>query len=343
MEKILVIETGGTFATKSVGGIRSLAIGDADIYTKKEVLEAKKKYGFEFDIIRPIYTLSENMTLKKLNVIIDSIRTINLNNYKGIILTHGTDTMAYSANVLSMLFSTKGLPLVLVGANHPLDLEISNGIINFVSAIDFIFTANTQGVFVIYKNERGEIQVHLGSRIKQMDQSLDGYNRYKNKEFGEIVEGKFVISKNSHTIEELNKRKPLYNDLSLSTKNILILTPYVGLRYDLIGLDKLDGIILGVYHSGTLNTDTNEANTCVNTLFKGAKERNIPIYISEVESDFDKYESAKSMEKLDNVHYIYDTSLENLYAKVILGMSKYQGEELLKYLNTDIFFEKLEK
>lgn len=343
MDKILVIETGGTFATKSVDGIRSLAIGDADIYTKKEVLAKKEEYGFDFDIIRPIYTLSENMTIKKLNVLIESIRTMNLDGYKGVIITHGTDTMAYSANVLSMLFATKGLPLVLVSSNHPIDMEISNGTINFVSAIDFIYTCDVQGVFVVYKDERGEIQVHLGSRVKQMDQSLDGYKRYKNREFGQIVDGKFVLSDQAHPVEELNERRPLYDDLSLAKKNILMLIPYVGLRYDLISLDDIDGIILGVYHSGTLNTDVNEKETCVNTIFEKALEKNIPVFISEVESDFDLYESATSLEKLSNVHYIYDTAMENLHAKVLLGMSKYEGQELLDYLNTNIFFEKLEK
>ncbi|MDO5027657.1 MAG: asparaginase domain-containing protein [Bacillota bacterium] len=343
MDKILVIETGGTFATKSVDGVRSLAIGDADIYSKAEVQGRKAQYGFDFDIIRPIYTLSENMTIKKLNVLIESIRTMNLDVYKGVIITHGTDTMAYSANVLSMLFATKGLPLVLVSSNHPIDMDISNGTINFVSAIDFIYTSKVQGVFVVYKDERGEIQVHLGSRVKQMDQSLDGYKRYKNQEFGQIKDGKFVLSDKIHSVEELNKKKPLYDDLFLARKNILMLIPYVGLRYDLICLDNIDGIILGVYHSGTLNTDVNDQGACVNTIFKKALEKNIPVFISEVESDFDKYESSTALEKLENVHYIYDTSMENLHAKVLLGMSKYEGQDLLDYLNTNVFFEKLEK
>lgn len=344
MEKILVVETGGTFATESLEGIRSLNKKGVGIYDKEPIKERKEKYNIEFEVIRPLYTLSENMTFFKENQIIDTLRKVDFSKYIGIILTHGTDTMAYTANTLSMLFSNKSIPIVLVGANHPINMEISNGVDNFKSAVDFIVKVKVQGVYVIYKNARCEIQVHLGSRIKQTDQTVDTYNSYRNSLFGYIQDEEFIKTEIAPKLEELNKKKENnYSELKFRISDVLMLIPYVGLRYDLIDISKFDAVILGVYHSGTLNTDNEEAQTSVNTLFKKAKELNIPVFISEVVSNIDVYESTETIEKLDNVHYIYDTSMENLYVKLNLGLPNLNKDELIEYLNKDIFFEKVLK
>lgn len=344
MEKILVVETGGTFATESLEGIRSLNKKGVGIYDKEPIKERKEKYNIEFEVIRPLYTLSENMTFFKENQIIDTLRKVDFSKYIGIILTHGTDTMAYTANTLSMLFSNKRIPIILVGSNDPIDMENSNGIDNFKSAIDFIAKASVQGVFVIFRDSENVVQVHLGSRIKQMDQTTHSYKSYNNSGFGYITEGEFIRYDKSPEISELNSRKEnLYSELKFRISDVLMLIPYVGLRYDLIDISKFDAVILGVYHSGTLNTDNEEAQTSVNTLFKKAKELNIPVFISEVVSNIDVYESTETIEKLDNVHYIYDTSMENLYVKLNLGLPNLNKDELIEYLNTDIFFEKVLK
>ena len=114
----------------------------------------------------------------------------------------------------------------------------------------------------------------------------------------------------------------------------------MGLRYDTINLDGVDAIVHGTYHSGTVNTNSKESQYSINTLIQRAGEENIPVFVGEVESGFDQYESAEALEAADNFYTICDTSIENLYMKVCLGLSKFKGEELVEYLNTDIFFEK---
>jgi len=342
MKKVLVIETGGTFATQSMDGIRSLENTVNGVYGYDAVKERIDKYDFEFEVIRPIYMLSENMTFEKINIMIDALNKVNFSKYEGIILTHGTDTMAYTANILSLIFGYKGIPIVIVGANHPIDMDISNGLSNFTSAIDFIFDNNIQGTYVIYKNHVGDIEVHLGSRIKQMGQVNDTYESFKNTIFGYMINGEFKISDKSPKIEEINNCKSTYgSDFKLSDKNVLMILPYVGLRYDLINLDNIDAVCCGVYHSGTVNTDDKERNYSINSLISKAEKLSIPIFIGEVESAADSYETSESLNQAMNLHIVYDTSIENLYVKLNLGLSKYKGEELLKYLSDDIFFEKV--
>lgn len=340
MEKILVIETGGTFATESVDGVRSLGAGKG-IYGKREILERQEKYGFEFEVIRPLFMLSEDMTFNTQNVILEALNAIDYEKYKGVVFIHGTDTMAYSANLFSLLFSNKGIPIVMVGANHPLDMDISNGTINFASAIDFIFNVGVQGVYVIYRNEMDEIVVHLGSRIEQMDQVIDGYFSFKNREFGYFEDGEFIQNVNSPELDEIQRKEnPYGSEFKLENPNVLKILPYVGLKYDTINLDGVDAVVHGTYHSGTVNTNSELPECSINTLIQRAKEKDIPVFVGEVESGFDQYETAEALKAEDNFYTIYDTSIENLYMKVCLGLSKFKGEELLEYLNTDIFFEK---
>ncbi len=340
MKKVLVIETGGTFATESVGGVRSLGAGKG-IYGKSEIIERVEKYNFEFEVIRPIFMLSEDMTFETQNEIIDALKNVDYSKYQGVILVHGTDTMAFTANLLSFLFGNKKIPVVMVGANHPIDMEYSNGTVNFASAIDFIFNVGVQGVYVIYRNELDEIEVHLGSRIEQMNQIVDGYFSFKNKVFGYFEDGEFIQKEDSPELNEIEKKEnPFGDDFNLKTPNVLRLIPYVGLRYDTINLERVDAIVHGTFHSGTVNTNNKNPEFSINTLIKKAGELSIPVFVGEVESGFDQYESAKSLELAENFHTIYDTSIENLYMKVCLGLSKFRGEELLEYLNTDIFFEK---
>ncbi|MDO5726180.1 MAG: asparaginase domain-containing protein [Tissierellia bacterium] len=346
MDKILVIETGGTFATQSVGGVRSLDHKGKTIYDYQVVNERLYRYDFEFEIVRPIYTLSENMTFEKLNILISEMENIDYNKYKGIIITHGTDTMAYTANLLSMLFSDKSIPIVLVGSNHPLGIRNSNGITNFLAALDFIANCGLQGVYVIYKDYKDTIEVHLGSRIKQMNQIIDSYESFKNLNFGVLEDGKFFksLDRFNPTVELVKENKNPYGTGFRMNKRVLLITPYVGLRYDYFNLkEDVDAIVCGVYHSGTVNSEDVYLDNSINTLIEQAEKLDIPIFLGELTSGIDPYESVRDIENSPVVYPIYDLSLENLYVKVNLGLNKFDDrKKLLKYINDSIFFEKIE-
>lgn len=340
MKKVLVMETGGTFATESSDGVRSLA-KKSGIYEYKEVLEKKEKYGFEFEIERPIFTLSENMTFDKQRKIIKAIESKDLSKYAGVIVTHGTDTMAFTSNLLSLYFNDIDTPIVVVGANHPITMEKSNGRVNFLGAIDLIFTEGVRGTFVVYKKnaiDLKDVEIHLGSRMKQMDQIRDGYDSYRGHIYGRVENNKVEVfdgvdfSKKSNYKFDIDK---------IEEPNILKLYSYVGLNYEKIDLDSYDAVVVETYHSGTVNTDDSEPEFSINTLFKRAEELNIPAFITEVSSSEETYESSENLVKVDNLKIVYDNSVENTYVKLQLGLKTFNKEELYKFLDDSVFFEKV--
>ena len=114
--KILVVFTGGTIGSCYNDGVIS-----PDSSTRYKLIEMYKQNGgyAEFDAISPYTVLSENLNGEYFNLLYNSVKE-NINNYDGIIVTHGTDTLQYTSAVLSYMFGLCNTPIVLVSANYPL-------------------------------------------------------------------------------------------------------------------------------------------------------------------------------------------------------------------------------
>jgi len=70
--------------------------------------------------------------------LITAIEAQHPEHYDGIIITHGTDTLAYTAAALSFYFNAIKIPILLVSSDYPLDDSKANGLDNFMCAVEFI-------------------------------------------------------------------------------------------------------------------------------------------------------------------------------------------------------------
>lgn len=95
------------------------------------------------------------------------------------------------------------------------------------------------------------------------------------------------------------------NKAKLSEKNILVITPYVGINYDNYSLDGVDFVLHTMYHSAT-------APENVKGFISRCSDRGIPFYFVTEGSSAD-YESARDF---DNI--IFNSTLESAYAKLLL-------------------------
>ena len=117
--KILFIFTGGTIGSTCHENV----ISPDSSKSHKLIQEYDTRFGidFEFSVLEPYVELSENNTgehIKKLCLCV----TNNINkNYDGIIVTHGTDTIQYSAATLGYALSSNSIPVCIVSANRPID------------------------------------------------------------------------------------------------------------------------------------------------------------------------------------------------------------------------------
>ncbi|MFH1209473.1 MAG: Glu-tRNA(Gln) amidotransferase subunit GatD [archaeon] len=81
---------------------------------------------------------SENLRFKHYNLIAKEIQKEIKEGSKAIIITHGTDTMAYTSAALSFILENLPVPVILVGSQRSSDRPSSDNYLNLISAIKFV-------------------------------------------------------------------------------------------------------------------------------------------------------------------------------------------------------------
>ena len=339
-KKILTVYTGGTICTAPTNQGRELSPTVAKRALLLKFGESDSQYReyceelFEDSCINGgAQTLSENMTLSKLENIISHIKGFDLQSYRGVIILHGTDTLAFSASVMAFAFSDTPVPIMLVSGNRPPMDEDSNATDNFKAATELIMSGIAPNVYVPYKNSDGTCYLHLGSRIMQCrNYSEDFYSVG-----GESISNVGIFDK----CRQLSiSRTPIKCPESLAN-GAMIVMPYTGLDYSRISLDRVLGIVHGSYHSGTVCVERNsegEAYSAFSVLYlaNACKSAGIPLFIAPSRLDSEQYSSVYDVCKSSDT-VLLDMTLEAAYAKLVLGISLgMRSEELEKFMLTRI-------
>nr|5B74_A Chain A, L-asparaginase [Pyrococcus furiosus DSM 3638]5CBP_A Chain A, L-asparaginase [Pyrococcus furiosus DSM 3638] len=86
----------------------------------------------------------------------------NVKKYDGIIVTHGTDTLAYTSSMISFMLRNPPIPIVFTGSMIPATEENSDAPLNLQTAIKFA-TSGIRGVYVAFNGK-----VMLGVRTSKV-------------------------------------------------------------------------------------------------------------------------------------------------------------------------------
>lgn len=334
--RICVIFTGGTIGSTAKEGKVELDSGDNSVLLEKY----RNLYGngISFDVLRPINILSENVQPSDLKKMADCVRGVDCGSYDGIIMTHGTDTLNFTANLFSQLFCDIKIPLVFVSSLFPLDDKRSNGLENFAGAVNFIKSVDYGGVFVSFKNHGENCKIHLASRLVSATQLNGNYESVLGVHFGEIKSGKFVYYTNplNPTREMLKaERKPCAaNELCME---LVIIQAHSLLNFDFYRFTEVKprAVMIQLYHSGTVCTEGKEAN--FRNFLAYCKKLGIEVIIAPVDSNARVYESALGL--TEECITAYDMSFEMATVKVLLALGS--GLSIEEELNENYFFEKL--
>jgi glutamyl-tRNA(Gln) amidotransferase subunit D len=131
---ILLIHTGGTIASK-------VDYASGAVYPSFSSEELLASYP-ELEEFSPIETImlanivSEDLRFSHMNAIAKAIHERRDDpTIKGFIVTHGTDTMHYTAAALSFILGSLEKPVILVGAQRSSDRPSSDARLNLLSAV----------------------------------------------------------------------------------------------------------------------------------------------------------------------------------------------------------------
>ncbi len=298
--KILVVFTGGTIGSAPDAGY--LAPGGEK--TRRLLLEQfaeqyqnsyEKQFDTEicFETICPYEILSENFNGMHPELLWKALSAqLSQNVYEGVIVTVGTDTLAYSSAALGYMFADTQIPIVTVSANYPLTDGRSNGLVNFEKAIHLILEGCHKGVFCSYNNG-GKHYFHYGTRLLQQANYsdliysvLDTYYATVETEAGHdnIVCKKTKTEKHAQFQNQIQSLAP--GQKRMPECHIAFIHPYPGMVFP--DINHVDAVLLDTYHSGTFPvSDGNLA-----AFLDMAKEKQIPVFVAGVPEGM-TYETTK--------------------------------------------------
>ena len=282
-----------TFFTVFTGGTISCSLsGDTlspDAQNGYYLLDLARRAGARaaFETAQPYLLLSENLDMAHLEALGDCIRKAIDRGFDRIIVTHGTDTLQYTAAYLDLIFGGTDVAIALVSANYPLRDPRSNGLANFMAAALLLRTEAETGVFVPYQNTGdGFVTVHRGFDLLPHLPYDDALKSVFGTPYGYVRGGAFE--------REAGYQGSARDKMPECTRRgrVLYLRPYVGMGYprDLSGVGA---VLLEGWHSGTLPTASAElADFC-----RRAGESGVPLYLTGSTEGFN-YESKREFDRL---------------------------------------------
>ena len=348
MKKILIVHTGGTIGSTPENDQREVnvavakkilfdrfALSESPYASLADSLFEDEKFAYE--------TLSENMTLFKWNKLLSHLSAFDLSSYRGVIILHGTDTLPYTASLLSLCLASASVPVMLVAGDKPPSDESSNANANFAAAVSLIMEGIAPHVYVPYRNADGSMLLHLGATLMQCAPfSADFYSADKKKTFLLTQENRTAILAACAQLSAQRSKKALWPAKEL-VGSVLPIYPYVGLDYDRITADGYFAAVHATYHSGTVCVDSSQKPSCSFLDFaKRLKKKGTHLFIAPCIYDGDKYSStARAVEEGEAVPL--SMTWEAAYVKLTLAEALgYAGDDLIDFMRENLVGEIVE-
>ena len=238
MKKILIIGTGGTIASKpSADGLTP----DLD---SKQLIDSIPSISdiCDVDCIQAFSLDSTNVRPDHWLVLAEII-TENYDRYDGFVITHGTDTMAYTAAGLSYLIQNSKKPIVLTGAQKPIGEEITDAKRNIIDALIYAVDEGSHGVVVVFSGA-----VICGTRArKNYSKRFMAFGSINFPELARVEDGRVI----RYVPEPYSGETVFYDSLNANV-GLLKLTP--GMRNDVMryAIDRYDGLVVESFGVGGL-------------------------------------------------------------------------------------------
>jgi len=165
LPKIIVVGTGGTIASKieyETGAVKPSTSVDELIEAIPEVLDIAY---IESETLFNI--LSENMRPEYWEIIAERIYNyMRDETYKGVIVTHGTDTMSFTASAIAFAIQRKNIPIIFVGSQRSSDRPSSDAALNFIGAVITAVKAPFAESVIAMHHETSDTKIAVSRGVK---------------------------------------------------------------------------------------------------------------------------------------------------------------------------------
>lgn len=321
MKKILMITTGGTIASIPSNNGLIPKISGKDIIS----LMPELKNICTIDTLELLNIDSSNISKKHYILMLDTLEK-KYDNYDGFVITHGTDTMAYSSSMLACAIDNLSKPVVFTGSQLPLKAKATDAYRNLYDAF-LAASDNVYGVFLAFNGD-----IHYGDSVKKVySENFTGFLSINNKTAGKSDNNKIIWNKlyKNHNI------KPVFNK-NISEK-VFVLKMIPSLKPDIIDVlinMGYKGIIIEGYGAGGVPTEECE-NNFIPALQKAIENNVAVVCATQCLYDgvhLDKYPAGILSEKYGAISS-KNITLEKALAKLMIGLGANMGlKELKEYI-----------
>ena len=241
----------------------------------------------------------------------------NYDRYDGFVLTHGTDTMAYTAAALSYLIQGSPKPIVLTGAQKPIGFDSTDSKTNLADAFRCA-SEDLPGVSIVFDGK-----VIPGTRAKKTrSKSFQAFSSINYPYLGILRDGVLL-----RYIRQDCGDAPVFYD-ALNTKVALLkLLPGTDRGTADFLLERNDGLIIESFGVGGL-PESGGFYHCVDEALGAGKTVVITTQVENEGSDVGVYHVGHALKNKLGVLEAYDMTTEAVAAKLmwILGQTRERRE-----------------
>ena len=205
LPKVSVISTGGTIASRvdyRTGAVRP-ALSASDLYSV--VPELSEIARIDAKILFSLF--SENITPKHWSETAKAVAGEINKNAAGVVVAHGTDTLAYTAAALSFALQDLPVPVIIVGSQRSADRPSSDAATNLIGAVGAAAEAPFAEVVVAMHETVSDksIAFHRGTKVRKCHTSRrDTFKSINTTPLARMEDEKITM-----LVQDYQKRDPI--------------------------------------------------------------------------------------------------------------------------------------
>lgn len=306
---ISILCTGGTISGSR--GKSGTIHGTDGINALRKIAPSEE---IEFETVTSL--LSEDITPKHWEKI-GKAAAKKTNEKDGVVITHGTFTMGYTAAALSFSLKDLGKPVVLTGAQQPVKEDLESARQNLEDSIK-LANSDFSGVCVLFRKDNRTSQFHSGTRVrKEYAWEAHPYRSVGTCPLGKVGGGRIKF------FGEHGKRKDTETVFEGGFDGkVAVVNIHPGFDPELLehAADKYHGIILEGYADGSAPT----GECSIIPALESAREKQLPVFAAsqpEGQVTLKEYESGLKMLKAGAIP-LGDMAWETALVKLMWALDK---------------------
>ena len=331
-KKVLLIATGGTIASKSTpNGLAPLITSEEIISYVPEIQEY-----CQIDTLQLFNIDSTNIYYTHWLAMAQCVEA-HYNQYDAFVITHGTDTMAYTAAALSYLIQNNRRPIVITGAQKPIDLAITDARSNLLDSLRFASHDRAHGISIVFGGK-----VIAGTRAKkEFSKSYNAFSSINYPDIASIHDQKIIF----YIDDKDQSTKPLvfYHEMNQKIFLLKLIPGIDGKVLDAL-FPSYSGLIIESFGVGGLpHYENDNFIDAIAHWIEAGKPVCMATQVTHEGSDMEVYQVGKVIKERFPVLESYDMTLEASVTKMMWALGQTRDMEKFKELfyttiNHDLLF-----